>query len=228
MRHVRGQIRESYRTGSLGFVPNIYLNWFRTDGYLPSTFLGHDLISHGSRENGSIEDELHALGCEIWLSQHFTRYAAFRTPESVLAHDLLNSFVDFYYQQGLGCLTPTKFGKIDDELVVDSFLRAAIEECLLMLPSALSFELKEESEEEEYEVWAREHKDIILSHLKYGYWNASKRRYRMYDPYDIWLVRESINKLSSLLASLDEGTECTISYDLSGYATLRVHDSTEY
>jgi len=197
MRYITLEIKEN-DDGLVGFVPTIHNNWFQRNkevgGYMPSNQVGHDLISHGINETGSFEEELKALGCEIWLSQFYQKYNEMTIFESynIFANDILSAYLDEYRK-------PNAFNNIELKKHPKNFngkeeIRKFFEKAWFHVVLNLSTEL--ELDEDETVLWEQksdENKESVFSWLAYGYWYAQNKRYKGYDPYDVFLTSKRIN-----------------------------------
>lgn len=202
-------------SGAEGLVPNIFRDWYESKdygGYQPSTRLAHDLMAHGIKEFGTIEDELRALGAELYIREFSLDY----TYEGLM-YDLSNTFRDGNAQ------LPQMAKKVKLEDWEETQLRLILKETLAKaLDSATNYpgdwglddlwdmsEDDEEAKDKALEAQAMEllNFEVIYSWLAFGY-KYAKKRYRGNYVYGMY---QAINNHLTRL-HLEEGQTFSIGY----------------
>lgn len=217
--------------GTFGLVPLTLMAWFEgfdTGGFLPGLQLGHDILEHSPKDDGSMEREFKALGAGVWISSFYVRYGNFmRSSESVFAGNIEGTIRDGFYN-GLPTIPASKpYPNFEDKDDLWEFFNAEFDGIKDSLPRDLSLDYEYEGEgigEETQALidWIDSNKQAIFDWVAYGYWYASAKRYKNHDSYAVWLPREAINKLK--LDHIEEGYEYTISYDLqNAHAEVKAH-----
>lgn len=237
MKHVRCVVLEDLEVGAFGLVPKIHLDWFHRytgepGAYLPATQLGHDILEHNKGDNGGLEHEFKALGAGVWVSKFYLRYGLFAiSPEQSFMVNIETTIMDGHSRQELELEPSKKSPNFAEKGKLWEFFNAEYESLKNSLPINLSLDYESEDAGigEETQImhdWLDANKQTIFEWVAYGYWYASRKRYRGLDSYDVWLTRQAINKLK---ISPEFGFEYTISYDLqNGFAEFREHLIRDY
>lgn len=227
MIRIKCKARKDEDSDVLGLVPHIFeaSGWFGYGKYIPSTGLGHDLIAHCRKENGSFEHELRALGAEIWLSEFYSfhnNHFANRTNEEIFASDIISAFHDAFLSSFEDIPACKKYPQFEELEELTEFFEVAFAKFLRDIPSELDLEV-EGDEDKTFELWCEQNKKTMLDWVAYGFWYASKVRYRNLEAYDVFYLRKRLNDLSKEISRLEEGEKATIVYNLRGHVELINH-----
>ncbi len=206
MRTIYCQVLEHEDYGILGLVPEIYMNWFKYANFTPSINLGHEMMAHGNNETGSLEDELKALGAELWLSDFFS-YLQFSLDNAWLfASSLNNSIADALLADNYSVSAPIKKYSLSAELKakIKALFDAAIPRLVAYLRDTL---------ENDAQNYADSNYTPILEWLCYGFSHARKR-YCGHDPWDLWLLRQRIDAATKHIM-FEENCRYRLTYSLT-------------
>ena len=233
MRTVKFTAKENTELGYFGFVPTMHENWFDSSkNYMPlCNNFGHDLLHHGTKETGSVTDELRALGCAAWMSD---LYSAGRFALEGLESDLLNTLRDGFsfggsVENGFDSVPAApKRGKFNSIGELKELFEIAFEGMAKALPEEIQggFYLHDSKTEEdraealaEYDQetariknWLAETRQKLFDWVAYGFWCAEKRRYRKFSAWQVQSVYNQLDKIS--FNSIEEYERLSISYDI--------------
>ncbi|HNC58620.1 MAG TPA: hypothetical protein PLP33_24545 [Leptospiraceae bacterium] len=231
-------VAEHGNSGRIGLVPEIYYDWYestqgKNGGYMPALILGHDLVDHGSKESGSLENELKAIGSLMWRTDMFCNQLGFYIPpqervKAILieiindAHELNNySFPDVSVPPKV-----CRFDKDEIEEISNVFNQAWNNFVEYFLKSFDTWNESEEKEEKDYFLqWCEDSKKNVLNWIIYGFWYASRKRYAGHDSYHIQrlcrLIDEETEKVTNGLNEEDLGKKFMFSYSVR-YCEVKV------
>src|SRR3954468_20450265 len=82
MRFVKFTVEENEEYGGNGILPKIFGDW---TNYLPSygRTLAHDLLEHGTKETGGIDEEFAAIGSFLFVRDFNRMLAPSRYPTTI-------------------------------------------------------------------------------------------------------------------------------------------------
>lgn len=182
-----------------GFVPKQHMYWFNnSSSYVPlATQISHELIDHCGVENGTIKDELAAIGSFLWRTENYGLLpVSFFNKEERLSQSLHSTFQDSdYYFDLSNRAKRVRFRDKEEEQKLDSLLDDALGLCEETVYNEESANY--EDEDSDYGTpWGiisleREH---IVNWIKFGYRRAQRKYEKKFDAYTIQMWAERIDR----------------------------------
>lgn len=212
--------------GNVGLVPKKDLNWYYTsERYITSSSVAHEILDHFlPDQDGSVEHELFATGSYFYQ----TRYGSFnrsmfslpQEPEKTFNNSLVSIFEDAFYDRCFegeikSCPKTFKLNRIDSRLkaiVLNSWNSTENRDNLIKLFKDASYDFINDIESY-VDKMISDNAHNILQWVAYGF-HSAKRRYKKFDPWEMYLIRETINKVTSQLGEVFEDQEFTLIYNV--------------
>lgn len=233
MRYIKLTIQTDDESGEVGYFPNIHRNWTNYIPFRAGRTLAHDLLEHGTRELGGIDQEFAALGSYCFVRNFGTVYDGqlLRTPEQALASGISHQYTESSREIQNA---PKTYGlSNEDQECFDRFIPD--------FRLALVADWKEENEDDDFDcaflddqIW-----DKLVDWMKYGFVRAKRR----YDN-NWWMAWTLFQRVEELLDKTfkhvqdyaDSGITFTLALDIengwaemmdSPYLMIGQHDSVQ-
>ena len=213
MKSVKLEGRKCNVTGEIGLVPKSLMGWYNgSESYVAGVEVGHDVLTHFQKgQSGTIEQELVALGVEMWMSEN---YRSSGRSSDDLGADLHNTFRDGWYHR-IEDAPRYKKGYWEDEISV-------IESALFYTKDQMRYD---PYDEESY--YIENNKNNIIGWIIAGI-KAAKKRYNKHDPWDVMFMRGKINEAGEKLLEVYEYQSYTLHFNIqTGFAQI-IEDYEDY
>lgn len=227
MAHVHLIAKTCSISGDVGLVPKRHLNWYYTsEQYMTSTNVAHDILDHFlADQDGSIEHELFATGSYFYQTNYGTfNRSMFSLPQSsekIFINSIASTFEDAFRDRChdgtiSSCPKTFKLNRIDNKLkviVLNSWHSIENRDNLIKLFKDAKYDFINDIESY-VDTLINDHAYDVLQWVAYGF-HSAKRRYRKFDPWEMYLIRSTIDKTTSQLGSeIFEGKEFTLIYNV--------------
>lgn len=241
MAHVHLIAKACNISGDVGLVPEKHLNWYYTSKrYMTSPSVAHEILDHFlPDQDGSVEHELFATGSYFYQ----TRYGTFnksmsslpQSPEKIFINSIANIFTDAFSDRChdgtiRSCPKTFKLNRIDNKLkviVLNSWNSTENRDNLIKLFEDEEYDFITDIESY-VDTLINDNAYNMLQWVAYGF-HSAKRRYQKFDPWEMYLIRTTINKETAKLGGdIFEGQEFTLIYNVLHNSARIVERSQPY